>query len=482
MNIEEMAKYIEGEIIFGNNKAGEIYTGTVSINTRTSKVGDVFIALPGIRNNGHTFVEEAVKMGASAIIVEEDIKELCLPVIKVKSSLHALLALAHYKRSQYNGIVVAVTGSAGKTTVKELLSSVLSKKYRVDKNFVNYNNQIGMSLSILASSLSSDIWIMEVGISEAHDMQELGRCLTPDIALIINSGSAHESGLGEKGVAYHKASLIAYLSAKSVSFFDTKLDSCAFVCSSYKDLLEEAQKIGTVPIHTYSSCKEEVNSMNQEDLHCVYIGKEKNQGLYRVCYGTLEETLLLPYLGSFMAENVVAIFSVALYFGLDFMEIVEYISSSPKIEQRNNLVQVKEHIIIDDSYNANPVSMCVMVETIMEYKDEYSMVLLLGDMNELGTKSNEEHEALGEYIAKQYTTASIHIFWKGIFSESVLRGLRKAGFMGTFLAVISEEEFLINIKEIVVKPTAFLCKGSRSNALEKYVKALCIYLGVEDVI
>ncbi|MFW6314593.1 MAG: Mur ligase family protein [Desulfohalobiaceae bacterium] len=173
----------------------------IQTDSRLVEPGDLFVCLQGENLDGHNFARDAVHKGALGVVSEKPLWDLHIevPVLLVQSSLQALGQLAAYWRSKFQGRVLAVTGSAGKTTVKELLASILGQRSQVGKNFKNWNNELGLPLSILGFSCREQYWVLEAGISKKGDMDILGQILNPDLALVVNVGPAHLQGLQDLG-------------------------------------------------------------------------------------------------------------------------------------------------------------------------------------------------------------------------------------------------------------------------------------------
>ncbi len=190
----------------------DIALSAVQTDSRTVEKGDLFVCLDGENFDGHEFAEQAVKSGASAVVASRIIGDVGVPVVMVRDTLNALGRIAACWRDTCGAKLVAVTGTAGKTTVKEMLYAVVSQKFSAAKNYRNFNNQIGLPMSMLKADCAQDVWIMELGISEKGDMEDLAPIASPDLAIITNIGPGHLEGLGnEAGVALAKTTLLRYL-------------------------------------------------------------------------------------------------------------------------------------------------------------------------------------------------------------------------------------------------------------------------------
>ena len=194
---------------------------SVVTDSRRAVLGSLFVCIPGERVDGHDFAVKAVENGACAVLAQRPIPELAarhpeVPALMVDDTVKALGATARAWRKSFRGRVVSLTGTAGKTTVKELLFNVLSLVGKTHKTDENHNNQVGMPLDMLTADGSEDFWIMEAGISHKGDMDDLGSVMLPDAALVVNAGIGHTEGLGEMGVAWNKSRLFLYLSKEGL--------------------------------------------------------------------------------------------------------------------------------------------------------------------------------------------------------------------------------------------------------------------------
>lgn len=485
-------------------------TGAASDN-RLVKEGDIFICIKGNTVDGHDFAKNAMERGAKAILAEynpfaeEFGDNPPIPVLLVENSVKALGNLAHARREAYaenkEHRVIAITGTAGKTSVKELLSHILSMEFnekkeihinslRVAKNPLNNNTQIGMPIAILNATGKEQFWVLELGISHAHDMDELGAILEPDLALILNVGSGHTEGLGEKGVAYHKATLLKYL----------KDSGTAFVSKDYPDLFKEASSYSNKNI-LYFSCLEENKNIH---ARAKYLGVNDNSyGQYHIHMENADFIVSSPFLGASGAENCLAASCIAYALGVPKEIIMQACETMPMPTRRFNRITLNNWDIIDDCYNANPLSSARMVESAKELAQGKNFYVLMGEMKELGDASYEEHVN----IAKVLANANVDVlFWVGEQKEAIQEGLKANAFSGLFIPLSSPEQFIqefikikqnmenqMSVMEIDTKTdnkadretdktqgkqeisrTIFLenlilFKGSRSNYLENYV-------------
>lgn len=434
---------------------------SVSIDSRTLEADALFVCIAGNNTDGHSHAKDAVDNGAVAILAEHNPFENAqapyntIPVLLVDNTVTALGKLANAHRKTMQGKVIAITGTAGKTTVKELLSHVLQTTGKTAKSAKNFNNQIGLPLSMLAADSDCDYWVMEVGISQAHDMDELGKILQADTALILNAGAGHTAGLGDKGVAHYKARLLAYLCD----------DGEAIVSADYPDLVHEAKLVKN-SIHFFTVTDNAVSyrahyAGHQEDMHGVF---------HLTIHGENIE-IKTPYCAAFGAENLIAAATVAHRLGISTQNIIRGLSTATLPEQRFNHSRHGNWFIIDDSYNANPLSTKRSLEAALDIAKDKALICVMGEMLELGEDTVKEHTLLGQ----QLTAASV-IFWIGDQFEHILHGLESKKFTGKALACRDTKAFIQAFCTLNLSHGVILFKGSRSNKVERFVEALMLHL------
>ncbi len=457
------------QVLHGDEQES-IVVSSVCRDTKDVCAGAVFVCIEGARVDGHTFAAQAVASGAVALLVARPLEDVSVPQVVVADTVEALGVLAQAWRVAFAGQVVAVTGSAGKTTVKEVLAYILvASGKKVARNILNFNNQIGMPLSVLASTGEEDVWVMETGISQPHDMDVLGAILQPHVALVLNVGTAHTEGLGEKGVAFHKSRLFAHVVPQK-----NGAAAQAFASADYPDLYAEAQAV--FPSVTYFSAE----NAAQARYTASYMGRSQGKGKYAVrkqldaSGGSQRFEILAPFFGAYGAENVAAIVAVAEALGLDVLQIQQGFMQAQLPQQRFDVQKVGAWHIVDDSYNANPLSMkrMLLATVDMAQAENLPCYAVLGAMGELGDAAKSEHVELGKVLAG---TGIQDIFWAGDFGSEVLQGLEAENFGGSFIQVKNVANFTHHWGKRELQAGFVLCKGSRSNKLEELVTIIHIH-------
>ncbi|MDL2209213.1 UDP-N-acetylmuramoyl-tripeptide--D-alanyl-D-alanine ligase [Desulfovibrio sp. OttesenSCG-928-O18] len=467
MNLLDICRHL-GVVFVGMNPEAAMSCPTgAAIDSREVKEGNLFFCLPGNRVDGHDFAAAAVEKGALAIIGSRNPfppGKAPVPVLVVSDPVATLGALGAAHRKNARATVIGVTGTSGKTSVKEVLAAVLGGHGETAKNPVNLNNQIGLPLSMLNAAEDADFWVMEAGISRPNDMNELGAMLQPDIALILNAGAGHVQELGDKGVAYYKARLLAHLAPHGR----------AVVSSDYPELAKEAGMYG-VDV-TYFSAEDP-----EADFYAAYLGPEsETMGRYSLALDGNAMRVLAPFQGGYGAENVAAIGAVAHLLGLTEPEIVNGFLTAKLPAQRFAVREAGPYLLIDDSYNANPLSMARMLDAAAEMANArgQELALVLGEMGELGAESAVYHKDLARHAARLAPKA---VIWKGGHGEAVGRALHEAGFAGVFSHVGDPASFLSAFLSAGMEKGVVLFKGSRVNKLEELVAAFGAMAGTDGV-
>lgn len=423
------------------------------VDSRQAGTGDLFACLPGERVDGHDFAAKAVEGGASAILAARPLTGLNVPVLVVRDVLAALGDLARWARLRAGARVLAVTGSAGKTTLKEMIAQALSSRFAVAKNHKNFNNQLGLPLTILGTTGAEDWWVLELGISRPGDMEELGAVALPDVAVIHNIGPAHLEGLGSlAGVARAKAALVGFL----------REGGTAVVNRCYPELWTAAQA------HDRPLISLSTDAAVPADVTCLWRGMA-GPGMGRFSLNVHGEAVdcELPYPGAHFAENVGAAFAASALAGVSPAGVAAALAVPVSVEGRFCCREAGCLTLIDDTYNANPLSMRRAIESAAQMAKGRPLVLVLGDMLELGEGAAQEHRELGRFIAGQPATALI---WRGAQAEAVRLGLGNGSWPGHFAAAVDAEGFAAAWKAAAPAEGVILFKGSRSCRMEEFLR------------
>ncbi|MDR0791764.1 MAG: UDP-N-acetylmuramoyl-tripeptide--D-alanyl-D-alanine ligase [Chitinophagaceae bacterium] len=407
----------------------------VETDTRKLKSGDIFFALQGPNFNGNQFALQALQAGASYAVVSEDIDPANDKIIKVTDTLQTLQDLAKYHREQLNIPVIAITGSNGKTTTKELIHSVLSAHYTTYTTQGNMNNHIGIPLTLLRIRKDAQFAVIEMGANHQKEIEGYCKYVKPAHGIITNIGKAHLEGFGgEEGVRKGKGELFDYIRAHGGSIF---------AYNDYAYLHEMSS--GIKEVHWYGSLAGEV--VGVANLHNYFLSVEAMTGVGF----TLLNTQLV---GAYNLPNVLCAVAVGKHFHVPDNKIKNAIEQYVPTNSRSQLIQRDSNEIILDAYNANPSSMQAAIENIAK-KELANKVLIIGGMKELGVESEQEHQNLVALI-KKYR-------WKNV----LLVGKEFEPFNKMYEWCATSEEAKEWFTGRHFEHCIILIKGSRSIALEK---------------
>ena len=410
---------------------------SVQTDTRKLKAGDIFFALKGPNFNGNSFAEKAIGTGAAYVVIDEKEYEIEGKTILVPDVLSSLQELALYHRKQFNIPFIAITGSNGKTTTKELIHAVLSSSFKTYTTEGNLNNHIGIPLTILKIRPDAEMAVIEMGANHLKEIAGYCQIALPTHGLITNCGKAHLEGFGsEEGVRKGKGELFDFLRTLTHGF--------AFVMWDY-DYLQEMSK-GISGIIKYGT-KDNDHVIGKTIPSETFLKVEITQGLD-------DGIITTQLVGEYNLPNVLAAVTVGKFFEVPESKIKSAIEHYVPSNSRSQLTEKDSNKIILDAYNANPSSMKLAIENFAK-KNSENKILMLGAMAELGKESLQEHQQIIDLI-KKYP-------WK----EVVLVG-------GDFLRLshpfLSFEDSL-QAKEWFVKQhfenSYILVKGSRSMQMEK---------------
>lgn len=406
----------------------------VSIDTRTIEKGNLFFAIKGPNFDGHAYISAALDAGAAYAIADDSKYIQDERVIYVNNTMESLQSLARYRRALFAKPVIGITGSNGKTTTKELVVSVLKTKYNVYATKGNYNNHLGVPLSILSIADEHEIAIIEMGANHQGEIKFLSEIAMPDIGVITNIGKAHLEGFGGiEGVRKGKTELYKYLDSTYGVIFYNEEDEY-LVRSLPKNTSNISYSLGSTRLIS-------------------------NFPYVSFCYKDIEIQSNLT--GAYNMINMVAALSLGEYFGLDSNHLKEGIESYIPENNRSQIKKTERNVLIMDAYNANPSSMIASIKNFNAYPSE-KKTLIIGHMLELGPTSTQEHKDLVDYIGS--------FKWDNVFLVG-----------SEFFKIQKEIPFSLfkNTKELrgFIKPMnlsghAILLKGSRGVALEKSIDLL----------
>lgn len=359
MKIKELIEATNAKVI---KPIDENLDVNISTDTRTIKNGDFYLPLKGASFDGEKFIQQALDKGAvGAFCTQEDGN------LQVDNTLTAYLQLANYRRRKMNFEVVAITGSSGKTTTKELVASVLNEKFKTFKTPLNHNNEIGFCQTIFEAPDDTEVLVLEMGMRGLGEIELLSKYSEPDITIISNVGTAHIGRLGSReNIAKAKCEIVKF------------------------------QRGNIFIAHDDELIKKTVEFSGEKIFYSIKDVKILEKSAHYSKFEYKNDVFELNVGGDYNIENALSAINAGLKLGMSFDEIKSGLKKYAPIEKRWEAVNAGGYEIINDSYNANPESMRAFVDTIFELYDKY--VLVLGDMGELGENEIQYHKELGEYI------------------------------------------------------------------------------------
>ena len=427
-------------------------------DTRKISEGVLFVALKGERFNGEDFAAEALEKGAAGVVVSEacDKKQLekCAgTVLQVKDTLAAYQLIAKAWREKFPQIpVVAITGSNGKTTTKDLTAAVLSAKGAVLKTQANFNNEIGLPLTLLGLKEEHTAAVVEIGMRGFHQIEALAPIASPQIGIVTNVGETHMELLGSlENIAKAKQELVEAIPAGGTVILNADNKYVAGMRSAAK----EGVKVMTFGLEQEADVKGEA------------IHTEGNVTKFMVTYANERHEYEVNMVGRHNVYNTLAAIAAGFAMGLTPAEVREGLSHLEATKMRFELQQVKEWNVVNDAYNASPMSMTAAINTLSELT-KGRKIAVLGDMLELGSVSEEAHLHVGEEVAEHGFTALVT---RGEMGEFIAKGAENKGMTAVYRCA-SHEDAAEKLHELLQPGDTLLFKGSRGMAMEKIIDLL----------
>ena len=400
MSLKEIAAACGGHYYGEESKLNKKVSG-VAIDSRKIEEGYLFIPIKGARVDGHTFISQVMEKGALCTLSEKPLDTESDTYILVESCEQALKDLAEHYRNALDIKVIGITGSVGKTSTKEMIASVLSQKYNVLKTAGNFNNEIGLPLTIFSIRKEHQVAVLEMGISDFGEMHRLAKMARPDICVITNIGLCHLENLIDRD---------GILKAKT-EMFDFARPSAKFILNGDDDkLITVKEWEGRNPIYFGLSTEldayaKDIHSLSLKGTACT------------ICLGDNSFAVTIPIPGHHMVYNALAGALVGRELGLNPEEIKAGIEALVPVSGRNNLIETEKFLIIDDCYNANPISTKASLDVLATA--DTRKVAILGDMFELGENEKELHYNVGRHAAQKEIDVCICI---GNLSQETARG------------------------------------------------------------
>lgn len=423
----------------------------VTIDSRRLADDCLFVAIHGERVNGHKFIPDVIRQGALCAVSEEDLGETSDPYILVDSTAQALLDIAKLYRDSFDIKVVGISGSVGKTSTKEMIASVLSQKFNVHKTQGNLNSESGLPLTVFDLREEHEVSVLEMGINHFGEMRKLSTVASPDICVITNIGVAHLEFLKtQEGILHEKTQM----------FQDMKNGGSIIVNGDDPLLAELGPVKGVQPIFygTSSGCSVSASGI-------VPMGLRGTSCIIHTPIGEFDCTVPTP--GMHMVSNALAGAAVGYVMGLSCEEIKAGIEHLSFLPGRNNIIQTEKSIILDDCYNANPVSMKAAIDVLNLGIGR--RVAIVGSMGELGENAGNLHREVGAYLARTGVDA---VFAVGDLARSITDGFQELAPKRCARWFASKEELIPLLKDFIQEGDNILVKASNSMGFSEIVSAL----------
>lgn len=465
MTLENIARACGGEYIGAKEKRQSEISGAV-IDSRLVEPGFLFIPIKGARVDGHDFIPSVFEKGAMAVLSEREISGAAGPYILVESTEQAMKQIAKFYRRSLGIKVVGITGSVGKTSTKEMIASVLEQRYCVLKTEGNLNNEIGLPLTIFRIRDEHEVAVLEMGISEFGEMDRLADMAQPDVCVITNIGLCHlENLITRDGI----------LKAKTESFTHLTPDGIA-VLNGDDDKLSEKKVVNDKPAVFYGIGKEAGTYADEtgekllasKEVYATDVKAVGLTGTYAVIHiGEESFPVEIPIAGEHNVYNALAAVCVGRQLGLTIEEMKRGIESVRTIGGRSNLVEKDGITVIDDCYNANPVSMKASIDVLAEAPGR--KIAVLGDMGELGTEERELHAMVGRHFEGKGIDA---LFCTGTLSRELAKAVRACSPATEVFAMQDKETLIRALLAYRKQGDAILIKASHFMGFAEIVKAL----------
>lgn len=450
LTLENIAKVCNGIYRGAEDKKG-LEVSSITTDSRNIESGGLFVPIVGERADGHDFISDVMAKGALCTLSQKFLEGADYPYIQVESSLEAVKDIARFYLQQLGIPVVGITGSVGKTSTKEVIASVLKEKYRTLKTQGNFNNELGLPLTVFRLRNEDEIAVLEMGISEFGEMSRLAGIANPDICVITNIGQCHLENLGDRD---------GVLKAKTEVFQFIK-DRGHIILNGDDDKLATVEAVGDIQPMFFG--------MDEKfPVYADYVESQGLKGMFcRIHMGQESFDVLVPMPGHHMVYNALAATAVGMVCGLTPAQIKAGIESLEPVNGRFHMIDTKKILIVDDCYNANPMSMKASLEVLQDGLGR--RVAILGDMGELGENEEDLHAEVGVFAARQNIDVLICV---GQLCKCMARA---ASAKSSDLEVIHMEdrrELLDGLSAYIKEGDTVLVKASHFMHFEEVVEAL----------
>ena len=451
-----MVNAVGGKLVKG--QTDDRFAG-VAIDSRAVRNHELFVAIVGKRLDGHLFVEEALARGAAGVLVARpdlaDRIDPGAPVILANDTTKALQDLARWHRRRFRCPLIAVTGSNGKTTTKDLTWAILSVSYRTIRSEGSKNNHIGLPLTLLELDPNTEAAVVELGTSAFGEIRDLVSICSPDVGCITNIGPAH--------LAFFES--VANVARAKAELLEGMPDGAPVILNADDRWFDWLRKRAKGPVLTFGVYR-------PADFMAEDVRAENGCVIFRLTANPLgsRRYVRLPFPGSHNVYNALSAAAIASQVGLGISEIKEGLASAMLPAMRYEISTISGVTVINDAYNANPVSTMSALSSFCEMSVSGNRIFVCGDMLELGPHARQAHRQVGRFISGQ----PIHyVIALGDLAAEVLRGSRCDGRPGPRRVFCSSLEEVVSVlNDVAVPGDAVLIKGSRADGMERIVEAL----------
>lgn len=450
MKVLDVLKITNGKLL--RNFKPDLEVGEFQIDSRKLEENDVFICLKGEHTDGHLFISEAISKKASCILVQEDVPKIkCkIPIIQVEDTKLALHQLAKYQKELYHPFTIAITGSVGKTTTKELISAILSRKYKVLKNSGSENGQLGLPLTLLKTKKDTEVLVTEMGMNHKGEIHKLSLLAKPDMAVITNIGTAHIGNLGSKKNIYHAKLEIV-----------DGMPSGQIIVNGDDPFLRKNPK--------YKNLKWiRVGEGKYNDLYCTKVRPTLHGTSFYLFYQGKYYTVYFPVPGEHLISNVLLAIEVGLQMDVPIEQIIDTLSEFTMLKGRMEVFSYSNEVtLISDCYNASYESILGSIRLLKNFQNE--KLLIVGDVLELGKYSKKYHKKIGKLLHLKNT-------------KVLLVGKEFSILKNKFLHFLNNDllwEYIIE-HQLLHDNQTILVKGSRNMHLESIVQNIQSFYEIQQ--
>lgn len=460
LKVKEIVEAVEGKILQGDPE--QVFSN-LTIDSRRVKPGDIFLAIIGENHDGHNFIPEAIDNGAKVIITSRTIKPYSgVAIILVRNTTKALQDLAHYIRNTLsNLLVVGITGSAGKTTTKDILASIIEQNKKVIKSPGNYNNDYGLPLTLLELDGDEEVAILEMAMRHKGDIARLTEIAEPDIGIITNIGAAHLENLKTvENVARAKEELLEGLTKEGFAALNYDDEYIRDMIPRFPDLEIDLISLEDENVDFYADSIEVI--------------KEGEETKFTIHHGDFSCEVKMNRVGKHNIYNALSAVAVAKKLRISWNNVRLGLQKIKVTGLRQEIRKIDGIKIINDTYNANPLSMKAGIDSLKDM-DSNRRIAVLGAMLELGPVEDAAHKEIGKYLHRQDIDVLVAV---GKIGETIAEGAVQAGMPEQNIYIYQNNEDAASfLNKVMTSGDTILVKGSRALGMEEIVDLLLEYGG-----